>query len=200
MIQATHKDNTKTSLNHGGALILGLMIASILLSVGMGISNIALKEIKLSSIGNKSGIAFYMADTGIECALYWDSQSTTTVDRIDDGIANNSAAYVFATSSVSGSYPNPNTHRIKCFDGVDITGGTDSGKPQWSLVYGAGPSATTTFELRDPTNDTKPCVVVAVGKRDNGSGAFFTTIDSRGRSSCDSTDLRRVERGLKVFY
>lgn len=202
IVKITNKGEVKEQTKSGGALILGLMIASILLSVGMGISNIALKEIKLSSIGNKSGIAFYMADTGIECALYWDSQSTTTVDRIDDGIANNSAAYVFATSSVSGSYPNPNIHRIKCFDGVDITGGTDSGKPQWSLVYGAGPSATTTFELRDPIDNTKPCVVVAVGKRDNGngSGAFFTTIDSRGRSSCDSTDLRRVERGLKVFY
>ena len=61
-----------TPRKQGSVLILALIMASILLSVGMGISNIALKEIKLSSIGDESGKAFYMADTAAECALYWD--------------------------------------------------------------------------------------------------------------------------------
>ena len=184
-------DKANTQEN-GSVLILALIMASILLSVGMGISNIALKEIKLSSIGNESGAAFYMADTGAECALYWDLRSTTTVDAIDDGSVNDSARYVFSTSSQPGLYVT-GLSDIKCFDGTRIT--TSS----WGVPTGISPDrATTIFELKD-ADLTKPCALVTVEKRDTGGGVFATTIDSRGRSSCD-TNSRRVERGLKVSY
>lgn len=187
-----HRNKSKIIFQGGSVLILALIMASILLSVGLGISGIALKEIKLSSIGTESGKAFYMADTGAECALYWDLRSTTTVDMIDDNTDNDSAGYVFATSSAPGSYVavgNP----IKCFDGVNIT--TSS----WSVVPGTSPDrAVTTFKL-SAADPTEPCVIITVEKRDTGGGVFTTTIDSRGQSSCD-TNPRRVERGLRVSY
>lgn len=158
---------------------MALLMASILLSVGMGISNIAFKEIKLSSIGNESGKAFYMADTGAECALYWDSKGQTITGK-----------YIFATSTLPGTYVTAGSG-IKCFNGLDIS-------TLWSIDPGADAThATTTFVLSD-TDPTKPCVVIAVGKRVI-AGNTLTNIDSRGRSSCDDNP-RRVERGLKVSY
>ena len=175
----------------GSVLILALIMASILLSVGMGISNIALKEIKLSSIGNESGKAFYMADTGAECALYWDTRSVAVIEDVTSVGA--IRQYVFATSSGSSVISVIPNSDIKCFNGVDIT------DPPWNIAYGNSPdSAVTTFELKD-ADLTKPCVIVEVSKIDTGGGVFSTTIDSRGRSSCDSNP-RRVERGLKVSY
>lgn len=164
-------------------------MASILLSVGMGISNIAVKEIKLSSIGNESGKAFYMADTGAECALYWDTRSTTTVDTIDNGSVDGSALYVFATSTDAWSIPT----NIKCFNVVNIAALWNTTDPP----IRTSTNAITTFTLSD-VDLTKPCAQVIVTKTNVG-GVVTTDIDSRGRSSCDSNP-RRVERGLEVSY
>jgi hypothetical protein len=43
-----------------------------MLSVGIGIHNITLKELIISSSSRDSQLAFYAADAGTECALYWD--------------------------------------------------------------------------------------------------------------------------------
>lgn len=58
--------------NAGFTLLLAALIASIVLVLGASIFGIAQKELMLSSIGRDSQFAFYAADTGAECALYWD--------------------------------------------------------------------------------------------------------------------------------
>jgi len=56
----------------GFTLLLATLISSLLLLLGATIFNIIKKEIVLSSLGRDSQFAFYAADTGAECALYWD--------------------------------------------------------------------------------------------------------------------------------
>jgi hypothetical protein len=51
---------------------LAALVSSIVLSLGSSIFVIAQKQIMLSSLGRDSQFAFYAADTGAECALYWD--------------------------------------------------------------------------------------------------------------------------------
>lgn len=58
----------------GFTLLLAVLVSGILLSLGFAIFNIASKEIILSSSGRESQFAFYAADSGVECALYWDYQ------------------------------------------------------------------------------------------------------------------------------
>ena len=58
----------------GFTLLLSALIASIVLALGTSIFQLAHKELTLSSIGRDSQFAFYAADTGAECALYWDSR------------------------------------------------------------------------------------------------------------------------------
>jgi Tfp pilus assembly protein PilX len=66
----------------GFTLLLAALIASIVLSLGSSIFLIAQKQVALSALGRDSQFAFYAADTGAECALYWDLRfgvfSTTT--------------------------------------------------------------------------------------------------------------------------
>jgi hypothetical protein len=69
--------------NKGFTLMLAVLVASLLMSLGLSMFNIAQKEIILSTVGRDSQFAFYAADTGSECALYWDflgafSVGTTT--------------------------------------------------------------------------------------------------------------------------
>lgn len=71
-----------TSHKRGFTLMLATLIASLLLILGASMFGITRKEIILSSIGRDSQFAFYAADSGAECALYWDIRhdvfSTTT--------------------------------------------------------------------------------------------------------------------------
>ena len=56
----------------GFTVLLAALVASITLAIGVSIFEITQKQIILSSLGRDSQFAFYTADTGAECALYWD--------------------------------------------------------------------------------------------------------------------------------
>ncbi|MEK7530880.1 MAG: hypothetical protein AAB573_03345 [Patescibacteria group bacterium] len=58
----------------GFTLLMAILTAGIMLALGYAIFNIVSKEILLSSAGRESQFAFFAADTGIECALYYDSK------------------------------------------------------------------------------------------------------------------------------
>lgn len=58
--------------NTGFAILYAVLVSSILLAIGLAIFNITIKELLFSSLGRESQFAFYAADTGAECALYWD--------------------------------------------------------------------------------------------------------------------------------
>jgi len=56
----------------GFTVLFAVLIGSILFSIGIAIAHLSTKEILLSVAGKQSEIAFFAADTGIECALYYD--------------------------------------------------------------------------------------------------------------------------------
>jgi hypothetical protein len=56
----------------GFTILLAALVASLVLALGISVFSIAQKQLILSSTGRTSQYAFYAADTGAECALYWD--------------------------------------------------------------------------------------------------------------------------------
>jgi len=58
--------------NRGFTLLLAVLITSIILGMSVGISVFIIRELLISSIGRESQKAFFAADSGVECALYWD--------------------------------------------------------------------------------------------------------------------------------
>jgi len=64
----------KSKVEDGFTLLFSLLIISIVLSVSLGVADLIIRELTLSSIGKESQKAFYAADTGIECAMFWDVQ------------------------------------------------------------------------------------------------------------------------------
>jgi len=77
---------TKKQKNKGFTLLISVLVSGVLLAIALAIFNITIKEILLSSSGRDSQFAFYAADSGTECALYWDLQnnsfSTSTASSI----------------------------------------------------------------------------------------------------------------------
>ena len=65
----------RKTTNRGFTLLYAVLVSSLMLSIGLAIFNITIKELLLSSAARESQFAFYAADTGIECALFWDIQA-----------------------------------------------------------------------------------------------------------------------------
>jgi hypothetical protein len=63
---------TRICFKGGFALLFSVLVSSLLLTIGLSIFSIALKELAISTASRQSIYAFYAADSGRECALYWD--------------------------------------------------------------------------------------------------------------------------------
>jgi len=88
---------TRRKTNKGFTLFLAIIVMGTLLLISTGIVNLSFKQSLISNFGRESQAAFYAADTGMECALYWD-------------VKNPSGQSAFATSSVSVIYCNKDSN------------------------------------------------------------------------------------------
>ncbi|MEK7208622.1 MAG: hypothetical protein AAB699_03720 [Patescibacteria group bacterium] len=67
------KDCARSSRRaRGFTLLFAVLIGSLLFSLGLAVSHVALREVVLAAAGKESERAFYAADAGSECALYFD--------------------------------------------------------------------------------------------------------------------------------
>lgn len=58
--------------NRGFVLLLSLLIASTVLTIGIALLFTATRQISLATLGAASQEAFFVSDAAMECALFWD--------------------------------------------------------------------------------------------------------------------------------
>lgn len=165
----------------GFTIFFAMLVGGLALSVGIAIYDLAVRELDLSGTATQSQYAIYAADTGAECALYWDFKCS-----LGACTTNGAANSAFATSTqmvspVSG---------VMCH-GQDIAAAwTAAEYPQATAV-----AATTTFTV---TFTPQPyCVIVTVAKYGSPTK---TTITSRGYNTCQAGGVARLERALQISY
>jgi hypothetical protein len=147
----------KKKYTQGFALYFAIIITSLLLMVAYATVNLSIKELQLSVEGSESQISIYAADTGVECALYWDTRpgSPSAFD-----------------ASLAGS--------VNCA-GTTVTTGSQTVQttPSRSSVIGAtGFGTPSIFQI----NLSRGCAIVTVIKNADGT----TNIESRGYNTCAS--------------
>lgn len=64
--------------NKGFTLLVAIVVTSMLLIISFVVANIAYKQLVIANSNQESQYAFYNADSGIECAVYWDFENNTT--------------------------------------------------------------------------------------------------------------------------
>lgn len=69
--------NIQHSPQKGATLLIAILMASVMLSVGLGVYQRTYKELYFASFWKQAQIAFAAADSGLECALYWDLHPAT---------------------------------------------------------------------------------------------------------------------------
>ena len=175
-------DKRQTTYNAGFTIFFAMLIGSLALAIGVAIFDLTIRELDLSQTATQSQYAIYAADTGAECALYWDFKCTFGTCQ---------AGSAFATSSEM-VYP-PDGSGLTC-NGIDITGAANRVVIK---QLGAG-AATTTFNITFAPQSY--CVKVQVEKSGNPTQ---TVITARGyNAACPPTVVgsTRLERVLQVTY
>lgn len=84
----------------GFTLLMAVIITSVLLIISTGIISIAIKQAELSTFSRDSERAFYAADSGVDCALYWDLKNAS-VSAFDPS-SNTAITCNNQTPSISG--------------------------------------------------------------------------------------------------
>jgi len=164
--------NLKINKN-GFALLFTIVLISIILSITIGVTNIAFRELKFATSDQDANTAFFAADTGMECAEYNDYPSASTVFY-----------------DPSGGTP---TDKISCL------GTTYSDKLLGSSYGGFGKG----FTLKNLGNSGNSCAVVEVDKYIDSSNTLTgTKIISIGynNSSCDYNAPNVVTREVDSTY
>lgn len=158
----------------GFTILFAVIVSALVLSIGLSIANITLKQIKISSLGRESQIAFYGADSGSECVLYY--------DLVEGAFATSSSANIAALPGI-----------ISCF-GEDATVVFDPNDPSQANAYAA--TSTVVF-----SGTSGMCAKVQIGKHDTDADGFSdeTVILSRGYNVCTNNG-RQLERGIRIRY
>ncbi|MCC2630582.1 MAG: seg [Candidatus Paceibacter sp.] len=193
----------KTTGTRGFALLIGVVMASVLISITFVMFSISLKQVSLSTTGKNSQYALFAADTGLECALYADYKVLKSF--VDPVVTTNGSDTI-----VTPNKPNPPTPFI-CSNksirlGDDLQLVKESNIVVNNVTYPKG--LVWTFTVKYPT--TPQCAIVTITKYvvvETSGGVntdvIRTKIESRGYNTCPTTnptDPQRVERGLEVHY
>lgn len=64
----------------GFALIISLIVVGVVLSVGLVLLDLSIKQVRLSSNAKDSEIALHAASAGMECARYWRRASSSEME------------------------------------------------------------------------------------------------------------------------
>lgn len=164
---------------NGYTLLFAVLVSSLVLSVGISILTISKKEFLLSSAARESVYAFYAADTGLECAVYWDSKSrfSTSTPNLVDPLACGSDS-----SKLVINRPSDDFGEYKTF--FHIKNG-DNGSC----------ARVTIFQKYDDSSGTN----IPVTKIES-RGYNMGWIDDGNTKSCSVGNPRRVERAIRYTY
>lgn len=168
------------SAERGITLFIAVIASSLLLLVSLAVVNITYKDILFSSSARDSQFAFYAADSGVECAMYWDFKNPSDI-----------SAFSITTE---GTPRTINCNNQAMSTGDSLPGGVTG------LIGGGGNSNPTSIFSFDYSPQAY-CAIVTVNKYEApGSPIIQTTIESRGYNTCDTSNPKRLERAIRIEY
>lgn len=194
--------NISIKNNKGFTLLFAVLVSVLLIAIGASMITIALRQVVLSGAGRESQFAFYAANTGIECALYWDIHPKNQGDGT-----------VLYTFPANGQDLRDDFSGVTC-DGGQIKDGTgfsndannqfttDGSGYSWDTVFDTYPNDYTfRMSIENEDANTLYCAQVTVSKESTVDSRVKTTITSRGLNTCDPDgNARAVERALVLEY
>jgi hypothetical protein len=159
------------SSRSGFVILFAVMVSSIVLAIALGVIDISLSEINFGTSAKDTNEALFAADTGVECALYYDNQSPSAFGNSTNGAGNDSNG---VATSCAGT-------------GFDIS----SAGTSWTIVVPYLGSAKKSCAIVKVTKDpslTPVNTIISKGYNTGGSSGVCTPASNS------------VERSLRVSY
>ena len=176
-----------TKYKRGFAVLFSIMLASFLITLGISIFSISLKEIQITTSVRDSQIAYYAADSARECALYWDVKKGAFPTCLNDDCSEDTTAEAALID------------KITC-NGIDLLK-SDTNPLLLKFTKVSGQPIYSTTKIADffktsATNSILPVADVKITKEwIIANQSVRTTIDSWGHNT--GVIGRRVERGIR---
>jgi len=170
----------KNNYKKGITLFVAVLVASVATLFSFAISDIALREVLLAQTGKDSQEAFFAANSGIECALFWDLKKG-----------------IFTPDTEGPIICNENTGTS-----VDMDRGLNGEDEVWSLSE----NSNVEFAFFDGDGEKRePCFVIdsvikEVDKEGGETVSILTEIIVKGYNTCDTESPRRLERAIRIEY
>ena len=173
---ASNKKILTDKSRKGFALLLSVLLASFLITLGISIFSISLKEIQISTSIRDSQIAYYVADSARECALYWDVKK---------------GAFPACLSSDCSVQNTATINPITCNGiSVSIPFTKDVSNPTYFT-----PIITNFFQVMLNSSSTPAADLRLTKTYNQSSQSVVTTIETWGHNN--GIIGRRVERGIR---
>ena len=161
-----------TATQRGFTLLIAIILASVALVVGLALADVAYRQVVLASAARNSQVAFYRADSAIECALYYDQQ--------------------FAAFNVGNAF---DQSTLRCEE-RPLLNYTESSLSDGGVKTEFGISGASCAAGQRSASVTIYKHVSGSCSTSGAKNCIFTS----GFSSCSATDPNLFERGLKVLY
>ncbi len=180
----------------GFALLMTLIVVGVLISIGIAVLDLSLKQVRLSTNAKESETAFHAANAGVECARYWRriasssmesgaaispacfsaSPTTNAVTQVVAGVTGTGNVYLYDYSFSWGTKPRCTKIQTLVINAVSTT----------------TVSSMTTLIPGYPTGDTKSCA----------GGEKCTVISTRGynRLCTSASGYGSVEREVLLQF
>ena len=174
----------------GFTILIAVVIASIVLSIGLAVLSIVFKQLQISGIAHESEIAFHAAYAGADCAEFRDRSADQNAFDVPGNGSLQSAATTITCMGVSSANSN---------------GRARSGDEQLFEFTWDGGNACTIVSFYKFYSTSSSVSVVVDGEQMRSScpvGAECSVIKSRGyNAACDSlTGDRIVEREITIVF
>jgi hypothetical protein len=203
-------DNLSQSSRRAGfALIMSLLVVSVVITAGLTILDVSIKQVRLSGNAKDSETAFSAANAGLECGRYWRRVRSDVMENTSTGPPDNAANMTCFGTSTEPSPVAP----------VEVTGVGGGGRAyvydyrySWgsgvdsrcskitTMVIVSGAAATSTISLAS-MQQYLPGYPGSVSTKSCPPSGICTVLSSRGYNrSCISNSPGTIEREVLLEY
>jgi len=193
----------------GFALLYSILVAVLVVAVGASVVSLAIKQVVLTGTARESEYAFYAANTGLECARYWDTHGLAEGGKAFPAIDEKQAKTIQYDSMYCGTNVADLVSKINSMP-INIGPLIDDPSPRLYTMPHRWIEGDHTFSFELDNNivgSTKTCVEVRVQTipnpelaEDPNADDHLVTITSQGMNTCDINSPRAVQRGLVLQY
>ena len=189
----------KSPKNNGFVVLFAILMVSVVLTISLSLFNITYKQIILSATSKDSQLAYFAAESGLSCALFWNQYFNA--NNADSPQVNrpNVSHYPFGSLGVvfGADFEEGVRNNIACAGSAINIGTPPNGREDNYNDSGLGTNGideTTKFRV---TLLDGSCAEVEVVKREDLFPPAKAVVTSRGYNNCAVGVPRKVERTLE---